>query len=214
MSERFIIEFACGGLVFAGSLLLTQVFHFSPIIASAKGFSAVTQSLLFASLPMAIYLMSRLYFTGVLTALEAAMGNIPLKFSNWSTMIWRLAAFVVMYVGVQIVKVAFPSSIVVISEMWTDAVGKLPTMVMDHTKTERTKFFERGQKFFWLIVAWFTFFFIFELALRGIIFGISKAVKATMPKDSAVIEKNEDPAVVNEVHANDDEPTEETEIKD
>merc|ERR1712196_728804 len=106
----------------------------------------------------------------------------------------------IMYVGLLAVKIAFPSSKHIIAETWKSAVGQLPTLVMDHTKVERAKFFERGQKFFWLIVAWFAFFLIFELALRGIIFVISKAIKVILSKDSTEREKRKE-SPVNEVHA-------------
>ena len=148
MSERLIIEIACAGLVFVGSLVLTQVFHFSPLMPSAKGFNAISQAFLFTLLPMAVYVVSRLYFTGTLVGLEAAIRKLPHNFRNWSTAIWRLAAFVIMYVGILAATVSFPSSKDIFAEIWKSAVGQLPTMVMDHTKTERAKFFERGQKFF------------------------------------------------------------------
>lgn len=216
MSERFIIELVAGGLVFLGSLALTQVFQFSPLLSSMKHSGPFMQAIVFASLPMTIYGISRLYFTGVLMGMEAAMGILPEKAKNSAT-IWRLLAFVAMYVGVQVTKLAFPGLADTASDMWSNAVGQLPDMVMDHTKTERAKFFERGQKFFWLIAAWFAFFFVFELILRGIVLGISKILKATVYKNSSrqeeeipsdkVVYADDEPNIVNEASDSDNEDT-------
>ena len=144
------------------------------------------------------------------------MGKLPEKAKNSAT-IWRLLAFVAMYVGVQVTKLAFPGLADTASDMWSNAVGQLPDMVMDHTKAERAKFFERGQKFFWLIAAWFAFFFVFELILRGFMLGISKILKATVYKNSSrqeeeipsdkVVYADDEPKIVNEASDSDNEDT-------
>ena len=187
-----MIETVCGGVVVVGSLLLTQVFTFSPVLPSMRSFGGSTQNLLFLSVPLTIYVTSRLYFTGAMVGMDKALEKLPKK---WSNLFWRIMAFVVMYVGVQISKLLFPGIADIAWDAYLKTMGQLPTMVMDHTKAEREKFFERGQKFFWLITAWFAFFFVFELILRALMFGLGRLLKATLYKGIRTTKELTEPSI-------------------
>ena len=174
-SERLVIEAVCGGAVALGSFLLSILFNFSPVFPSLRGAGMMTQSLVFTAIPVSIYVIARFYFTTWLTFARRFLDGdkkktLPKAVQGSTGWLWSLVTVVMIYAGAQIALTLFPGMRQVLAEVYAKNMGDLPAVIMKHTTKERTVFFQKGKRIFYLIVAWFVGLTSLELVLRGVLY--------------------------------------------
>jgi hypothetical protein len=182
-SERLVIEAVCGGAVALGSFLLSILFNFSPVFTSLRGAGMMTQSLVFTAIPVTIYVISRFYFTTWLTFARRFLDGdkketLPKAVQGSTGWLWPVVTVVMMYAGAQIALTLFPGMRQVLAEVYAKNMGDLPAMVMKHTTKERSVFFQKGKRIFYLIVAWFVGLTSLELVLRGALYALKAVLRA------------------------------------
>ena len=85
-----------------------------------------------------------------------------------------------MYVGIVAFELVFPGIRQLLLDIYDELLGDLPRIIWEQTKGDREKAVERGTRVLLLVAAWFAFFYLFELLIRAVLWGVMSAIRLTM----------------------------------
>lgn len=192
-SERLVIEIACVALLLLMVAAFHMAFNFGAVLPG-KGQSPVVQMVAFAGVPLMVYGASRALFTGWISGMNRMMdklGKLPDYLEGYVGWLRTSAALFIMILGIRVFELVFPGIRQLLLDIYDELLGDLPRMIWEQTKGDREKAVERGTRVLLLVAAWFAFFYLFELLIRGVLWGVMSAIRLIMRGRMKGLEKLE-----------------------
>ncbi len=183
--ENTLLEIVAIALVGGSSYAVSQFVTITPF---DKTWNKDTNNLVFCAVPLAVYLIFRLYFAlsfFLTSKIPASFKRIGIFFSfiilpsnhNFVFKSEQIANFVLVTAGISyaIYQPKVQSTFVSLYESY---VGALPKIIYDLSKPEWEKAYAFGVKILMLLFGWFVLLFCLELVLRVVLLVVGFLVRS------------------------------------